>query len=329
MRRRDFVAVLAGSIACAFGERAVAQSERKLPLLGVLVPYANVPGSANMTAFADGLRMEGLSDGKTVRIMLRAAENDFARLPALAAELVAAQVDIIVTASTPGVLAAEGATRTTPIVFAAVGDPIALGVAKALAHPGGNATGITLLTEELNAKRLALVKEALPAASRVALLVNPSNPGLMPIATRDVPMAARALGIEVRSFDVARVTEFDAVMAAAVAWKADAVMSLDDPLFSQEPAPLAAAALRHSLPMIGSTAEMGEAGCLFAYGIDIADNWRHAAVFVAKILKGANPADIPIENPTRFVMIANLKTAKALAISLPTATLLRADRVIE
>jgi putative tryptophan/tyrosine transport system substrate-binding protein len=325
VRRRDFIAC--ASALSVIGGNVFAEAGDKLPVVGILTPLES--GDPYDEALVEGLRDEGYIDGQTVHILARYAGGDFARLPALAAELAQANPDVIVTSTTPAVLAAESATHTIPIVMASVGDPIALGVAKTLAHPGGNATGITLLSEDLNAKRLALVKEALPGASRVALLTNPDNPAMRHIAAREIPTTAQTLGLATRTFEAARYEAFDTVLAAATAWKAEAVLALDDVLFDERAASLAEAALRHALPVIGSVPRQASAGFLFTYGIDIGANYRRAAELVAKILKGERPGDIPIENPRRFTMIVNLKAAKQLGIDLPTATLLRADRVIE
>jgi putative ABC transport system substrate-binding protein len=324
MRRRAFITLLAGAVLCpgAAGGQPVSGH----PLVGVLFPGQTT--SSRIEALLQGLRDHGYVDGRNISVMIRAAEFDRARLAPLADELVRSGVDVLVTSSSAGVLAAQAATRTLPIVFAAIADPVALGVAKSLAHPGGNVTGITLLAPEIAGKRLALIKEALPATTRIAVLQNPDSASIASNA-RDFEAVARSLGLELRVFAATQPAQFDAAMVGAAAWSANAVMSMDDPLFENSPGPLAAAAARHALPLMCSAPDMADAGCLFTYGVDIIANWRHAASFVNKIIKGAKPADLPIENPTRFVTILNLKTANALGVVLPTSMLLRADKVIE
>jgi putative tryptophan/tyrosine transport system substrate-binding protein len=324
MRRRAVIAALAGAALCAGA--AFGQSVRGRPLVGVLFPGQST--SSRIEALLQGLRDHGYVDGRNIAVRIGAADFDRARLAPLADEFVRSGVDVLVTSSSAGVLAAQAATRTIPIVFSAISDPVTLGVAASLARPGGNVTGVTLLAPEIAGKRLALIKEALPAATRVAVLQNPGSPSI-PSNSRDFEAVAHSLGLELRVFGATSPAQFDAAMAGAAAWSANAVLSMDDPLFENSAVPLAAAAARHALPLMCSAPDMGDAGCLFTYGVDIIANWRHAASFVDKIIKGAKPADLPIENPTRFVTVLNLKTASALRIVLPTSMLLRADKVIE
>ena len=324
MRRRAVITLIVGAALCA--SAAFGEPMRGRPLVGVLFPGQST--SSRMEALLQGLRDHGYVDGRNIALMIRAADFDRARLAPLAGDLVRSGVDVLVTSSSAGVLAAQAATPTIPIVFAAISDPVALGVAQSLAHPGGNVTGVTLLAPEIAGKRLALIKEALPAATRIAVLQNPDSASIASNA-RDFEAVARSLGLELRVFAAAQPAQFDEAMAGAAAWSANAVMSMDDPLFENSPGPLAAAAARHALPLMCSAPDMADAGCLFTYGVDIVANWRHAASFVDKIIKGAKPADLPIENPTRFLTILNLKTANALRIGLPTSMLLRADKVIE
>jgi putative ABC transport system substrate-binding protein len=324
MKRRAFILALGGAALCA--SAAFGQSVRGRPLVGVLFPGQIT--NTRIEALLQGLRDHGYVEGRNIAVMIRAAEFDRARLAPLADELVRAGVDVLVTSTSAGVLAAHAATATIPVVFGAIGDPVALGVANSLAHPGGNVTGVTLLAPEISGKRLALIKEALPAATRIAILQDPGSPAI-PSNSRDFEAVAHSLGLELRVFAATQPAQFDEAMAGAAAWPANAVMAMDDTLFENNPVPLAAAAARHALPLICSSPDMAEAGCLFTYGVDIIANWRHAVSFVDKIIKGAKPADLPIENPTRFVTVLDLKTANALRIVLPTSMLLRADKVIE
>jgi putative ABC transport system substrate-binding protein len=325
MRRRKFIVML-GTAAFARSFAVSAQSAVEHPLVGILFP-GKIP-NPRIDALLQGLEDNGYFDGRNVAITIRAADFDNARLAELANDLVRSKVDVLLTSTTAGVIAAHAATRTVPIVFAAIADPVALGVAESLAHPGGNVTGITLLSPEINGKRLALIKEAFPRATKIAVLQNSTNSGSA-IMSSDIADVAHSLGLQARVFSATRPEQFDDVMDAVAAWSADAVMALDDPVFNFNPIPLTAAAARHTLPLICDAPEMATAGCLFTYGVDIIANYRHAASLVAKILKGAQPADLPIENPTRFEAVVNLKAAKALGLTLPTSILLRADKVIE
>jgi ABC-type uncharacterized transport system substrate-binding protein len=327
MGRRKFTRPLSAVATLAFFVGAAfAQSAVEHPLVGVLFP-GQIP-SPRIDAFLKGLADAGYNEGRNIAVIIRAAAFDNARLTPLAQELIQSHINVLVTSSSPGVVAAQAVTRTVPIVFATIGDPVALGVAKSLAHPGGNITGITLLSPDINGKRLALIKEAVPAAKKIAILQNPTNPATT-IMSRDVETVARSLGLEARTFAAARPEQFNEILDSVAAWPADAIMPLDDFLFDANSITLAASASRHALPLICASPEMAAAGCLFTYGVDILANYRQAASLVAKVLKGAKPADLPIENPTRFQTIVNLKAAKALGLSVPTSILLRADEVIE
>jgi putative ABC transport system substrate-binding protein len=327
MGRRKFIRLLSAVAILAFWVGpAFAQSAVERPLVGVLFP-GQIP-SPRIDAFLQGLADNGCNEGRNIALIIRAAAFDNSRLSPFAKELIQSHVDILVTSSSPGVIAAQAATRTVPIVFATIADPVALGVAKSLAHPGGNITGITLLSPDINGKRLALIKETLPGATKIAILQNPTNPATT-IMSREVETVARSLGLEARTFAAARPEQFNEIVDSVAAWSADAIMPLDDFLFDTNGVSLAASASRHALPLVCGSPEMAAAGCLFTYGVDIPANYRQAASLVAKILKGAKPADLPIENPTRFQTIVNLKVAKTLGLSVPTSILLRADEVIE
>ena len=236
-------------------------------------------------------------------------------------------VDVIVTVSTPGALAAKQATSTIPIVMAAVGDPVAAGIVASLARPGGNLTGLTFFFAEICAKRVELIKEAIPTLTRVAVLVNPANPSHL-IALPVMQDMASALGVELVSVDAKGRDDIAAAIATLAARRAQGLVAIDDPVFISNARQIASLALQNSLPMIGFK-PYAEAGALLEYGVDLADLYSRSAAFVDKILKGTPPADLPIERAVKFELIVNLKTAKTLGIELPTSMLLRANEVIE
>jgi putative ABC transport system substrate-binding protein len=265
-------------------------------------------------------------EGKNIVIEYRWAEGRYDRLPVLAAELVRLNVDVLITAGTPGIVAAKEATTTIPIVMAGSGDAVATGLVASLARPGGNVTGLTDAVPELMAKWLELLKEALPRTERVAVLVNPDNPTVRPDRTA-TEATARSLRVELRSFEVRRWSEVEDAFAK-MAKSVDAVLLSTDAVFNANHTAIAALAVKRRLPAAGSK-EFAEAGGLVGYGVAISDNHRRSAAFVDKILKGAKPADLPVEEPTKFEMVINLRTAKVLGLTIPPSLLLRADRVIE
>ena len=274
-----------------------------------------------------GLRQLGYEEGKNIVIHYRWAEGRYDRLPELAAELVKLNVDVIVTHSTPGALAAKQATSTIPIVMAAVGDPVAAGLVASLARPGGNLTGLTFFFAELCAKRVELIKEAIPTLTRVAVFVNPANPS-HPIALSVMQRTASALGVELVPIEVKARDDIAAAIAMVAARQAAAFVVIEDPLSISNARQTAEFALQNRLPMIGFKPH-AEAGALMEYGVDLADLFYRSAAFVDKILKGTAPADLPIERAVKFEIIVNLQSAKTLGIELPTSLLLRANGVIE
>jgi putative ABC transport system substrate-binding protein len=278
-------------------------------------------------ALKAGLRELGYVEGRNLVIDFRWAEGDLARLPALADELVRLKPDVIVTATTPGAMAAKRATQSIPVVLASVGDPVSTGLVSSLARPGGNLTGSSLFTADESAKRVELIKDALPRVQRVALLVNPSNP-LWAGSVEEVARVAGILKIEVQRIEARVPGELERAIAAAVEKRADALVVVEDSLFTGEARRLAELALQHRLPAIGQVV-FAEAGGLIGNGTNQVVLFRRAATFVDKILKGAKPADLPIEQATRFELVVNLKTAKALGVSLPKQLTFRADRIIE
>ena len=278
-------------------------------------------------ALRAGLRDLGYVEGKNIVIEYRWVEGKYERLPDLAAELVRLKVDIIVAQATQGTLAAKRATTTIPIVTPLSGDPVATGLVASLARPGGNVTGSTFFQPELAAKRLELLRDALPRTRRVAVLLNPDQSS-HPLIFQAMELTAKSLKLELHQFGVRGPDEFESAFAAMAKRRVDAVAIIEDPSTIANAKAVADLAARKRLPSIGHV-ELAEAGGLMAYGVNIPEMWRRAAVFVDKILKGAKPADLPIERATKFELIVNMKTAKALGIKIPQSILVRADKVIE
>jgi putative ABC transport system substrate-binding protein len=283
---------------------------------------------SRVEAFRAGLRELGYVEGKNIAIEFRWADNDYDRLPGLAEELVRAKVDVIVTASTPGAMAAKKATRTIPIVLATVGDPLSTGVVANLAHPGGNVTGLAIFTPDEMAKRLELLKDTLPNVRRVAALFNPANPLGSKVTESAVKRAGEKLHVAVDIVHASSVGDFEKVYAVMIEKRVDAVLIFEDPLFSSEARKLAALAIKHRLPSIGSP-PFADAGGLIGNGTDQVELFRRSAQFVNQILKGAKPGDLPIQQASRFELVVNMNTATALGLSIPKALQFRADRIIE
>jgi ABC-type uncharacterized transport system substrate-binding protein len=305
---------------------AAAQQPAKVPRIGYLrVGPATAPtNQRSREAFLEGLRELGYVQGKNIVIEWRFAEGRYDRLPDLAAELVRLQVDVLVAGSTPEAVAAKNATKTLPIVFAGVGDPVATGLVASLASPGGNLTGLSLLSRDLDGKRLELLKETIPEASTVAVLGNPANPTL-PIHRRELQAAGGALGVQVQLLEVRTPDDFERAFAAASTGRAAGLLVLPDALADAHRARIAALAARSGLPAIYAFREWPEAGGLMSYGPSISDSYRRAAAYVDKILKGAKPGGLPVEQPTKFELVVNLKVAKGLGLTIPQSLLLRAE----
>ena len=320
IRRREFVTLLGGAAAWPVAAGAE-QQPAKTYRIGFLGPGSYAERKRDIDALRMGLRRLGYEEGRNIVIEYRWAEGRYDRLPELAAELVKLNVDVLVTAGTPGALAAKQATSTIPIVLAAVGDPVAAGIVDSLARPGGNVTGLTFFFVETCAKRVELIKEAIPALSRIAVLINPANPSHL-IALSAMQGMASALGAELVSVEAKGRDDIAATIATMTVRRAQALVAIDDPLFISIARQIAELALQNSVPM-------AEAGALMDYGVDLADLYSRSAAFVDKILKGTPPADLPIERAVQFELVVNLKTAKVLGIELPTAILLRANEVIE
>ena len=326
--RREFITLLgaAAAIACPLPLRA--QQPQGRPLIGVLSPISAALAARNMEALRQGLRELGYVEGRNIAFEFRYAEGDLARLRALAAELVALQPAVIIAGSAPGALAAREATRAIPIVIASVQDPMALGLAASMARPGGNVTGVWSEGDDsLIGKRLELFKDAVPSASRLAVFVDPTDASDVS-TVKAVPAAARALGLDLRVIEV-RSADLQAAFAAAAREGAQGLYVSQNPFFFARRAEIAAMALRARLPAVDGYREFALAGGLISYAASLPDFYRRFGAFVDKILKGANAGDLPIERATKFELVVNLKTAKALGLTIPESFLLRADEVIE
>jgi putative tryptophan/tyrosine transport system substrate-binding protein len=311
---------------------ATAQPAGKVPRIGILSPTA--PSEARspsdlavlFAAFRQGLRDLGYVEGRNITIESRWAEGNYERLPGLAADLVRLKVNVIVTYGTPASEAAKRATSTIPIVMAAIIDPVASGLVTSLARPGGNVTGQSMMSPDLVEKQLEILKEVVPKVSRVALLHNPANPGNAP-QVKHAQDAARALGVRLQLLGARDPGEIDS--AFAVMTGEQAVIVLVDATLQGNRARITDLAARHRLPAVYGLSEYAEVGGLLTYGPNRLDMFRHAGVYVDKILKGAKPGDLPVEQPTKFELVINLKTAKALGLTIPPSLLVRADQVIE
>jgi putative ABC transport system substrate-binding protein len=329
LRRREFIALFGGA-AVAWPLAARAQQAAKVPSIGYLSPGSASLGPLDRHhAFQRGLRELGYVEGQNIVIEYRFAEGKFDRLADLAAELVALNVDVIVTAATQASLAAKNATKTIPIVMAAVSDPIGSGLIASLARPGANITGTSAMTAQVAGKSLELLKVAVPKVSRVAMLWNPDNVVFQAQMLRETEVAAAALGVQLQTFGVRGLDEFDRAFAAMTRERADVLLVLGDPVFGLHQTRIVELADKSRLPAMYGQREYAAAGGLMAYGTNYADLFQRAATYVDKILKGAKPADLPVEQPTKFELVINLKTAKALGIEISPALLALADEVID
>jgi putative ABC transport system substrate-binding protein len=302
------------------------QAGQRVPTVGVLTPQ-RLEHSPAYAAFLETLRLLRYQEGENLRILLRSADGKLDRLPALATELVAAKVDVIVAINTPGARAAIQATKHIPIVMTAVGDPVGTGFVSNLARPGGNVTGISNMVAELAPKRLALLKEAVPAARRIAAMFNPDDPITVP-QMRDAERAAPVLHVEIRFFPVRATGNLPETFKQMLAWRADAALWLlgQQHAFQTGSIELAAS---HRLPLMVAIRQNVEAGGLISYLAEPVALYRRTAAYVDRILKGAKPGNLPVEQPMRFELAINLKTAKALDLSIPPLLLLQADHVIQ
>jgi putative ABC transport system substrate-binding protein len=326
--RREFILGLCGA-AMAWPIAGRAQ-QRVMPLIGYLGSESPDVFAGRLRAFRQGLSETGYVEGNNVAIEYRWAENRYDRFPALMADLVRREATVIVAVTgTPPALAAKAATATIPIVFVTAGDPVALGLVASLNRPGGNLTGVATLTVELGPKQLEVLRELVPTASIIALLVNPTNPTNAETLWRDLQAAARALGLQLHVLHASTERDFDTVFASLPRLRAGALVIGSDPFFNSRSQQLAALALRHAMPTMYPFREYAMAGGLISYGNSFADAHRLVGAYTGRILKGANPADLPVEQVTKVELIVNLKTAQALGLTVPPTLLARADELIE
>ena len=328
MRRREFIILLGGAAAWPLAARA---QQPAMPVIGFL--GATSPDAANadyLRVFRQALKESGYVEGENVAIEYRWAETQLDRLPALAAELVSRRVAVVVSVEGPPVVfAAKTATTTIPIVFVISDDPVRLGLVASLARPGGNLTGINFVSNELVAKRLELLRELVPGAARVAVLVNPANTANTETTLRDVEPAARAVGFQIQVLNADTSREIDAAFATIVRDRPDALFSASSPYFTSRRIQLVQLAARHAIPATYPGRQYVEVGGLMSYGANIADAWRQLGVYTARILKGIKPADLPVVQASKFELVINHQTTRMLGLTVPDKLLVAADEVIE
>ena len=328
IQNRKWVGCLAILVMLAGWVRmAEAQQPKKVPRIGFLLGGSPSSASPFTEAFRQGLRELGYVEGKNIVIEYRWTEGKTERLPDLAAELVRLKVDVIVVGATTQTAAAKKATNTIPIVMAGVGDPIGAGFIASLSRPGGNVTGVTTLMAELSGKRLELLKEAVPKLFRVAALFSPT--GLGPLQLKEVEVAAKSLGLKVQSLEVQAPEDLEPAFSAMKRERSNGLIALRGAIINFQGRQVVDLAAKNRMPAIYYDKEFVESGGLMAYGPSIADQSRRAAIYVDKILKGAKPADLPVEQPMKFELVINLKTAKQIGLTIPQSVLYRADKVIK
>src|SRR3954452_5089784 len=323
MKRRDLMLLLGG--AAISWPRALRAQQKAMPVIGYLNTGSGSPAAPFTAAFRQGLSETGYVEGQNVAIEYRGAEGHYDRLPALAAELVGRKVDVIVSVGgTPTALAAKSATTTIPIVFRSGEDPVELGLVASLARPGGNLTGVSMLIDELTPKRLELLSELVPQARVIGLLLNPSNRSAERII-RDAPEAARAKGVQLPILKATTESEIDTAFASLVQLQAGALLVSADPFLTSRRAQLVALASRHAVPAIYAWREFAASGGLISYGSSLTAAFRLVGIYTGNVLKGAKPADLPVEQSTTFELVINMKAAKALGLTVPQPLLARAD----
>jgi putative tryptophan/tyrosine transport system substrate-binding protein len=326
MKRREFISFLGG--AAATWPLAARAQRPAMPLVGYLSANTSGGDARPIVDFIKVLSEAGYEDGKTIKIVYRWADGQYDRLPSMAADLVRDQVAVIAALGTPAVRAAKAATSAVPIVFATIADPVQIGFVDSLNRPGRNVTGVTLLAVEIGPKLLEILRGVVPSATTIGLLLNPTNPN-SETQLKNTQDAARRLGLELVVLNATVQSDFDAVFASLRAQKASALIIGQDVFFNAESARLAALTVENAIPAIYPLPEFAAAGGLFSYGASRSDAWRQAGVYVGRILKGETPAELPVMQPTKFELTINLKTAKAIALTVPPFLLASADEVIE
>jgi putative ABC transport system substrate-binding protein len=329
VKRRDFIALIVGAAAVpALWPLSLRAQQRAMPVVGLLSAVSPGPTAHLIAAIRQGLTDAGFVEGRNIRIEYRWAEGQYDRLPALAAELVRRQVDVIVASPSVSAVAAKAATATIPIVFGGTDDPVKLGLVANLARPGGNATGVHFFLSALAAKQLGLLRELVPTAARIGLLVNPNNANVENV-TREVTTAASSIAVQIEVVSASDRSGIEAAFTTLVRNKADALVVAADPFFFSRRLQLATLATRSGIPAVYNVREFAEVGGLMTYGTNLLEVFRQVGNYTARILKGDRPADLPVMQSTKFEFIINLPTARALGLTVPPTLLARADEVIE
>jgi putative ABC transport system substrate-binding protein len=326
VRRREFITLLGGLAASPLAAKA---QQAAMPVIGFLGPTSADVFADRIRGFQRGLKEMGYTEGENLTIAYRWAEGQFDRLPTLAGELVRRQVAVIAAGATAAAFAAKAATTTIPILFIIPEDPVGLGLVTSLAHPGGNITGVNLLSAEVVEKRLELLRELVPAARRLAVLINPADAKTSEATLRDVDKAAHRIGLQVRVARARTTAEIDAAFRAFAQELPDALFVSTDPFFTSRGIQLANWTSRHAIPMTSGTREITDVGGLMSYGANIPDAWRQIGVYTGRILKNAKPGDLPVVQATKLELVINAQTARILGLALPASLLATADEVIE
>jgi putative ABC transport system substrate-binding protein len=326
VRRREFITVVGGATVWPLVARA---QQSAMPVIGFLNGQSPDAFTGPLRGFRDGLKEAGYVEGENVIVDYRWAENQFNRVPALAADLVRRNVAVIVTMGNTQALAAKEATPTIPIVFNVGDDPVRLGLVASLSRPGGNLTGVNFFTGELTAKRLELLRELVPGVTRIAVLVTPANPTAMEVTVRDAKATAQSMGLQIQILNANSAEEINAAFAALGHERPDALFVGSGPFFTARRVQLTQLAARHALPAIYATRQHPDVGGLMSYGASTTDAWHQLAISAGRILKGAKPAELPVVQSSKFELVINLQTARMLGIAVPHSLLARADEVIE
>jgi putative ABC transport system substrate-binding protein len=324
MMRREFITLLGGAAAWPLAVRA-----EPLPIIGLAHSVTRDSVARRLRAFGEGLKENGYIEGDNLTITYRFAENQNDRLPEIVADLVRRRVAVIAAPNNASALAAKAATTTIPIVFAANEDPVRLGLVASLSRPGNNLTGINFLGGELQAKRMELLRELVPTATRVAILVNPANPTNTETTLREVGGAARAMGLQIQVFNASTSREIDAAFVTLGRERPDALFVSSEGFFVSRRVQVAILAAQRSIPAVYGAREQAEAGGLISYGSNISDAWRQVGVYVGRILQGAKPAELPVMQASKFELVINHQTARSLGLTVPSSLLAIADEVIE